>query len=114
MAERWTKGGTRARQAVREVFGERSCHRREGSYLSLEDLVRRCCSGRDAQGRPHVLAGRHSLNSPEALLPEDIEKHVQIQLCEIDVVCYLETRKSKQMVGIEALASRRIWACGHG
>ena len=58
--------------------------------------------------------GRHSLNSPEALVPEDIEKHVQIQLCEIDVVCYLETRKSKQMVGIEALASRRTWACGHG
>ena len=44
----------------------------------MEDLVRRYCSRRDAQGNAHTLAEDIRMISLEALLPDDLEKHVQL------------------------------------
>ena len=44
----------------------------------IEDLVRRYCSRRDAQGNAHTLAEDIRMSSLEALLPDDLEKHVQL------------------------------------
>ena len=44
----------------------------------MEDLVRRYCSRRDAQGNAHTLAEDIRMSSLEALLPDDLEKHVQL------------------------------------
>ena len=41
-------------------------------------LVRRCCSRRDAQGNAHNLAEDIRMSSLEALLSDDLEKHVQL------------------------------------
>ena len=44
----------------------------------MEDLVRRYSSRRDAQGNAHHLAEDIRMSSLEALLPDDLEKHVQL------------------------------------
>ena len=44
----------------------------------VEDLVRRHSSRRDAQGNAHSLAEDIRMSSLEALLPDDLEKHVQL------------------------------------
>ena len=44
----------------------------------MEDLVRRCSSRRDAQGNAHNFAEDIRMSSLEALLPDDLEKHVQL------------------------------------
>ena len=44
----------------------------------LEDLVRRYCGRRDAQENVHTLAEDIRMSSLEALLPDDLEKHVQL------------------------------------
>ena len=44
----------------------------------MEDLVRRYCGRRDAQGNARTLAGDFRMSSLEALLPDDLEKHVQL------------------------------------
>ena len=44
----------------------------------MEDLVRRYCSRRDAQGNAHTLAEDIRMSSLEALLPDDLEKHAQM------------------------------------
>ena len=44
----------------------------------MEDLVRRYSSRRDAQGNAHSLAEDIRMSSLEALLPDDLEKHVQL------------------------------------
>ena len=44
----------------------------------MEDLVRRCCGRRDAQGNVHTFAEDISMSSLDALLPDDLEKHVQL------------------------------------
>ena len=49
-----------------------------GAIEKMEDLVRRYCSRRDAQGNAHNLAEDISMSSLEALLPDDLEKHVQL------------------------------------
>ena len=43
----------------------------------MEDLVRRCCSRRDAKGNARTLAEDIRMSSLEALLPDDLEKYVQ-------------------------------------
>ena len=40
--------------------------------------MRRCCGRRDAQGNVHSLAEDIRMSSLEALLPDDLEKHVQL------------------------------------
>ena len=49
-----------------------------GAIERMEDLVRRCCCRRDAQGNVHSLAEDIRKSSLEALLPDDLEKHVQL------------------------------------
>ena len=44
----------------------------------MEDLVRRFYGRRDAQGNAHTLAEDFRMSSLEALLPDDFEKHVQL------------------------------------
>ena len=44
----------------------------------MEDLVRRYSGRRDAQGNAHTLAEGIRMSSLEALLPDDLEKHVQL------------------------------------
>ena len=44
----------------------------------MEDLVRRYSSRRDAQGNAHSLSEDIRMGSLEALLPDDLEKHVQL------------------------------------
>ena len=44
----------------------------------MEDVVRRYCCRRDAQGNAHTLAEYIRMSSLEALLPDDLEKHVQM------------------------------------
>ena len=39
----------------------------------MEDLVRRCCSGRDAQSRQHAIGEDIRVSCIEASLPEDLE-----------------------------------------
>ena len=49
-----------------------------GAIEGMEDLVRRHCGRRDAQGNPDTLADDIRISSLDALLPEDLEKHVQL------------------------------------
>ena len=49
-----------------------------GAIEKMEDLVRRYCGRRDAQGNAHNLAEDIRKSSFEALLPDDLEKHVQL------------------------------------
>ena len=48
-----------------------------GAIEMMEDLVRRCCSRRDAQGNAHSLTEDIRMSSLEAL-SGDLEKHVQL------------------------------------
>ena len=49
-----------------------------GAIERMEDLLRRYGGGRDAQGNVHTLAEGIRMSSLEALLPDDLEKHVQL------------------------------------
>ena len=49
-----------------------------GAIERVEDLVRRHCGRRDAQGNVRTLAEDTRTSSLEALLPDDLEKHVQL------------------------------------
>ena len=51
----------------------------------MEDLVRRYGGGRDAQGNPHTLADDIRMSSVEALVLDDLEKHVQLNRARLDV-----------------------------
>ena len=67
---RWNpKTGGRARSLVMEIL----C-----AIEKMEDLVRRYSSRGDAQGNEHTLAEDIRMSSLEALLPDDLEKHVQL------------------------------------
>ena len=70
----------RARCLLREILSpprakllELTC-----AIVKMEDLVRRHCGRRDAQGNAHTLAEDIRMSSLEALLPDDLEKHVQL------------------------------------
>ena len=49
-----------------------------GAIEKMEDLVRRFCCRQDAQGDAHTLAQDIRMSSLEALLPDDLEKHMQM------------------------------------
>ena len=59
----------RARSLLREIL----C-----AIEKMEDLVRRYSSRRDAQGNAHNLAEDVRMSPLEALLPDDLAKHVQL------------------------------------
>ena len=49
-----------------------------GAIERMADVVRRHCGARDAPGNPLTLADDIRISSLEALLPKDLEKHVQL------------------------------------
>ena len=78
---RWnTYKAGRARSLLREILSPPRAKLPELMCASekMEDLVSRCCSRRDAQGNAHTLAEDIRMSSLEALLPDDLEKHVQL------------------------------------
>ena len=70
----------RARSLLREILSSTQAKLPElvGAIEKMEDLVRRYRSRRDAQGNAHTLAEDIRMSSVEALLPDDLEKHVQL------------------------------------
>ena len=69
-----------ASRAVREILSPLRVKLPElmGAIERMEDLVRRYSGRRDAQGNVHSLAEDIRMSSLEALLPDDLEKHVQL------------------------------------
>ena len=65
----------RARSLLRDILSppRSKLHELMGAIERLEDLTRRYCSRRDAQGKLHSLAEEIRMSSLEALLPEDLE-----------------------------------------
>ena len=49
-----------------------------GAIERMEDLMRRYSGRRDGQGNVHSLAEDIRMSSFAALLPDDLEKHVQL------------------------------------
>ena len=100
--ERWRKlhgrwnpyTAGRARSLLREILSPTQVKllKLMGAIEKMEDLVRRYSSRRDAQGNAHSLAEDIRMSSLEALLPDDLEKHVQVEPCEIDFVWCFERR----------------------
>ena len=70
----------RARSLLREILSPTRAKLPElmCAIEKMEDLVRRYSSRRDAQGHAHNLAEDVRKSSLEALLPDDFEKHVQL------------------------------------
>ena len=70
----------RARSLLREILSPTRAKLPElmCAFEKMEDLVRRYSSRRDAQGNAHSLAEDIRMSSLEALLPDDLEKHVQL------------------------------------
>ena len=86
--ERWRKlhgrwkpyTAGRARSLLREILSPTRAKLPElmSAIEKMEDLVRRYSSRRDAQGNAHTLAEAFRRSSLEALLPDDLERHVQL------------------------------------
>ena len=70
----------RARSLLREILSPTRVRLPElmGAIERMEDLVRRHCSRRDAHRNAHIIAEYICMSSLEALLPDDLEKHVQL------------------------------------
>ena len=70
----------RARSLLREILSPTRAKLLElmCAIEKMEDIVRRYSSRRDAQGNAHTLAEDICMSSLEALLPDDLEKHVQL------------------------------------
>ena len=68
-----TEGGTRTQRD--EILSSSRVKLPElmGAIERMEDLVRRNCGRRDAQGNVHSLAKDIRMSSLEALLPDDLE-----------------------------------------
>ena len=70
-----------------------------GAIERMEDLVRRNCGRRDAQGNAHTLADDIRMSSLEALLPDDLEKYVQLNRARLNSYGVLrEEVKNKLLV----------------
>eukprot|EP00971_Amphidinium_carterae_P325152 6455272-Amphidinium_carterae.1 len=77
----------RARGLLREILtpGRAQLSGLQGAVERLEDLMRRYCMRKDTQtGQRHTLAEDIRMASLEALLPDDLEKHVQLQRSRLD------------------------------
>ena len=86
--KRWcTHTAGRARSLLRVILSPPRAKLLElmGAIQRMEDLVRRCGGGRDAQGNPHTFADDVRMRSPEALVLDDLEKHVQLNRARLDV-----------------------------
>ena len=76
----------RARSLLREILSPPRAKLPElmGAIERMEDLVRRHCDRRDAHGNVHSLAEDTCMSSFEALLPNDLEKHVQLNRAKLN------------------------------
>ena len=76
----------RARSLLREILSPPRAKLPElmGAIERMEDLVRRHCDRRDAHGNVHSLAEDIRMSSLEALLPDDLEKHVQLNRAKLN------------------------------
>ena len=103
LSRRWdplTAG--RARTLLRDILAPKRARidTLQASLEALEEQMRRYTQRRDVSGRTHDLAEDIRMSSLEALLPEDLEKHVQLnrqrlgsyELLREEVVLYAETR----------------------
>ena len=72
-----------------------------GAIENMEDLVRRYSSRRGAQGNAHSLAEDIRMSSLEALLPDDLEKHVQLNRARLTSYGVLREENSKHTVSVE-------------
>ena len=70
----------RARSLLREIVSPSRVKLPElmGAIERIADLERRYCVRRDAQGNAHTLAEDIRMSSLEALLPDDLVKHAQL------------------------------------
>ena len=70
----------RSRSLLREILSPTRAKLPELLYaiVKMEDFVRRYSSRRDGRGNAHTLAEDIRMSSLEALLPDDLEKHVQL------------------------------------
>ena len=92
----------RARSLLREILSltRAKLHELMCAIEKMEDLVRRYCSRRDAQGNAHTFAEDICMSSIEALLPDDLEKHVQLNRARLTSKGVLR-KKSKHTVNVE-------------
>ena len=102
--KRWDPLTTgRARGLLREILssGRAKLVELQGAVEGLEDLMRRYSQRRDARnGQRHTLAEDIRMAALEALLPEELERHCQLQRSRLDtyqklreeVVLYAEAR----------------------
>ena len=84
----------RARSLLREILSSTRAKLPElmCAIEKMEDLVTRYSCRRDAQGNAHNLAEDIRMSSLEALLPDDLEKHVQLNRARFDPVWCPERR----------------------
>ena len=104
LQKRWDPLTTgRARGLLREILspGRAKLVELQGAVERLEDLMRRYTQRRDARnGQRHTLAEDIRMAALEALLPEELERHGQLQRSRLDtyqklreeVVLYAEAR----------------------
>ena len=100
---RWDPATTgRTRGILKEILSPGKCRLSElqQAVERLEDLMRRYCLRRDQDGRRHVLSEDIRMASLEQLLPDDVEKHCQLngarlssyQLLREEVIMFAEAR----------------------
>ena len=92
----------RARSHLREILtsGRSKIQELIPSIERLEDLFRRYCARRDEEGIHHTLVQDMRMAALEALIPEDLEKHVQLNRSRLknydelrrEVILYAEAR----------------------
>ena len=86
--KRWDPLTTgRARSLLREILspGRAKLVELQGAVERLEDLMRRYTQRRDARnGQRHTLAEDILMAALEALLPEELERHCQLQRSRLD------------------------------
>ena len=78
---RWDSNAAgRARSLLREILSPLRVKLPElmGAIGRMGDLVRRCCGRRDALGNVHSFSEHIRMSCREALLPDDLEEHVQL------------------------------------
>ena len=130
LAKRWdplTAG--RARSLLRDILAPQRVKLPElqAALERLEEQMRRYTGRRDASGAYHTLAEDIKMSSVEALLPEDLEKHVQMNRQRLndyaslreEIVMYAEARgtsiqRKKDPNAMDVDTNSLAYRGGHG
>ena len=93
--ENCTLGGNRARSLLREILSPPRAKLPEfvGAIERMEDLVRRFCGRRDAQGLPHTIADDIRMSSLESSSARRPREACTVESYEIDVVRCLDKKR---------------------